>query len=320
MREFINKVTITGVLVKNGLEFKTKDNNEYIGGDLVIRTSDGSEHEVGLFSYKYKKDATGNFTDEVSKLYTAYETILNDYKSIEKFPDEPDVITIKKGTFSVNDYKNTQDNKVVTYNQLSTRFVERVEKKDIDTTVQEGKFEVEGVIDSIKDEIVKDVPTGSLIVTLNVITQNSEGKGKEKKYTINDMFPLKLTVTDKLAPMFQTAGYYEGAFVKFVGKLINTVEMITTTEKQAFGEDLIKTFAKTTKRFEIVSGNSPVTVYDVELTDDIINQLISKRKEKINKALAGRTTNTSITSAPFDTTPASNTSTTANPFKNPFAK
>lgn len=316
MREFINKVMITGVLVKNGLEVKTKDDNEYIGGDLVIRTADGSEHEVGLFSYKYKKDTNGNFTDEISKLYTSYETMLNDYKSIEKFPDEPDVITINNGSFSVNDYKNTQENKVVTYNQISTKFVNRVEKKDLDTTVQEGKFEVEGVIESIKEEIIKDITTGNLIVTLNVITQKSEGKGKDKKFTINDMFPLKLTVTDKLAPMFQTAGYYEGSFVKFVGKLINTTEKVTTTEKQAFGEDLVKTFDKITKRFEIVSGNAPATVYDVDITDDIINQLISKRKEKINKVLAGKGNN----NAPFDTTPTTTSTTPVNPFKNPFAK
>ena len=312
MREFINKVMVTGILVKNGLEFKSKDGRDYIGGDVVVRTADGSEHEIGLFSYKYKKDTT-----DISKLYTAYETIINDYKSLDKFPDDADIISITDGSFKVNDYKDSAKNIVVTYNQLQTKFVNRIEKKDIETTVQEGKFEVEGVIESIKDEIIKDVPTGRLTISLNVINQIKEGNGKDAKYTVRNMFPLKLTVNETLTPMFQSAGYYEGSWVKFVGKLINTTEKIMTTEKQAFGEDLVKTFDKITKRFEIISGNTPVTVYDVELTDDIINQLISKRKLTISEVMSGKSNNNAPST---DTTAVTTTDAPVNPFKNPFAK
>ena len=53
----MNKVMITGKLVKNGLEEKqTKKNVEAIMGSLIVRTSDGSEHEISLFTNKYKKD------------------------------------------------------------------------------------------------------------------------------------------------------------------------------------------------------------------------------------------------------------------------
>ena len=46
MKELKNLVTVTGKLVKNNIdEFTTKKGEEAIGGSLVLRTADDSEHE-----------------------------------------------------------------------------------------------------------------------------------------------------------------------------------------------------------------------------------------------------------------------------------
>ena len=55
MKKLINVSTITGTLVKHSLEeFVTKKGADAIGGSLVLRTSDNSEHEVKFFSHKFK--------------------------------------------------------------------------------------------------------------------------------------------------------------------------------------------------------------------------------------------------------------------------
>ena len=319
MREFFNKLTIAGVLVKNGLEKKTDDKgNDYIGGSLVIRTADGSENEFNMFSYKFKKDANGNFTTDENKNYKSYETIIDEYKDIEHYPNEPDVVSIKSGSFTANDFKDPKTGEIVSTNKFRTTFANRVEPKDLETTIHDAKFEIEGVIESIKDEIFKNEPTGNQKIILNAISQNREGKGKEAKFTPREMFPVTLTVPKELVEPFSTAGYYEGAFVKFSGKLINTTEKVTTVEKQAFGADLVKTFDKTIKMFEVTSGSTPVSIYDVELTDEIATQLMNKRKLHLSqiKAGVGKDENSSSTSSATSTPTAPK----ANPFaSNPFA-
>jgi len=319
MREFVNKLTIAGVLVKNGLEKKTdeSDGHDYIAGGLIIRTSDGSENEIGLYSNKFKKDDKGNFTNDENKNYKAYETIIDEYKDIEHTPDDPDVVSITSGSFGIKDYKDSATGDIITYNPLRTTFVNRVEKKDYDTTIHEAKFEVEGVIESIKDEIKKGEATGNQKIALNVISQNREGRGKETKFTVREMFPVELTITKEMVEPFSTAGYYEGAFVKFSGKLVNTTETVTTTEKQAFGDDLVKTFDKTVKLYEVTSGTTPVSIYDVELTDEIATQLMNKRKLHLSQVKASKAKD-STSSTPTTATAA--TAPKANPFaSNPFA-
>ena len=56
MKELKNLVTITGKLVKNNIEeFTTNSGDEAIGGSLVLRTADDSEHEVNFFAFKFKR-------------------------------------------------------------------------------------------------------------------------------------------------------------------------------------------------------------------------------------------------------------------------
>ena len=70
MKELTNRVTVTGKLVKNNIEeFQTKKGEDAIGGSLVLRTADNSEHEIRFFAYKFKKDENKNFTTEESYFY-----------------------------------------------------------------------------------------------------------------------------------------------------------------------------------------------------------------------------------------------------------
>lgn len=323
MREFKNVVTITGVLVKNGIEeFTTKKGVDAIGGELVIRTKDGSEHEVKVYANKYKKDADGNETGETSYFFNKYYEAKESLVSLETAPEEDcSVVRISDGEFVPNDFKG-KDGKIVSTNNINCKFINLVEKKDIDTTVQEAKFEVEGIIESITDEIVQGVPTGELAVKLNAIsTVLRDGSGNltfdkvKGKVSPDTIIPITLKVNKDMAQAFKGAGYYPNAFVKFAGTLINSTEIKEVVETQSFGEDIHKEVKTFVKKYEIKSGNNPVIPSSLELTDDVVTMLVNKRKEAIAAKLSGATSQDGQFGSQSQATPP----TSANPFANPFA-
>ena len=138
----MNKVMITGKLVKNGLEEKqTKKNVEAIMGSLIVRTSDGSEHEISLFTNKYKKDDKGNFTNEESKLYTAYRTIIDEYRGMDELSEgeSPMVISITNGEFTDNVFKSNEG-KLIESNKIRTTFVNRVDETIVFNPLTENEL------------------------------------------------------------------------------------------------------------------------------------------------------------------------------------
>ncbi|MEG0898328.1 MAG: hypothetical protein RSF40_01280 [Oscillospiraceae bacterium] len=293
MKELINKVEITGKLVAKDInEFITKTKGEdAIGGSLVIRTSDGSEHEVEIYSGKFKKDEKKQATSELNYFYNEYMKIVEHCKDISEVgADEASVISIN-GSFIANDFLNPADKtKIVSNNKINARFVNKIEEKDIETTPLVAKFEVEGIVESITDEVIKDVPTGNLVVRMNAIRQTADGFGKDAKYEVDSLIPIKMIVGKDMVAAFRSAGYYDGCFAKFVGTLINTKEVVETIEKQAFGEDKVDRKTLTVKKYEIKSGSLPSTFFEHELDQTKVDALIAKRKQALAEVRAGKTT------------------------------
>lgn len=315
MKELINKVTITGTLVKSTLEeFVTKKGVDAIGGSLVLRTSDDSEHEIKFFANKYKKDEKKQFTNEESYFYKSYTDAQNNLKDLEHCNEGEiaDVISINDGAITINDYKG-KDGDVKSYNEVSAKFINKVENKDLETTPKIAKFEVEGIVESITDEIIKNIPTGNLIVKMNAIRQIADGFGKDAKYTADSLIPIRLVVDKAMVTMFRQAGYYDGCYAKFVGVLINTTDVQEVVEKQAFGEDNVKTVKTTIKKYEIKSGSMPSTFYEHELTQDVVDALISKRKQTLVEVKSG-VVNSTDDKPPFETGNTPPPQTTYNPF------
>lgn len=288
MKELKNLVTVTGQLVKNDIkEFKTKKGEDAIGGSLVLRTADSSEHEINFFAFKYKRDENKNFTSEKSYFYEKYLDAMN-LKDIEHCAEgeQPDIISITDGMFTVNDFKGNDGN-VVSTNRISARFINKVESKDYEETVLEAKFEVEGVIESITDELDKEIPTGNLIIKMNAISQRADGFGKDANYEADSLIPIRMTVDKSMANDFKSAGYYDGCFTKLTGVIINSVEIQEITEKAAFGPDIVKKVKRSIRKNDVKSGITPSTIFEHELTQDIIDTLQSKRKAKLAEVKAG---------------------------------
>ena len=226
--------------------------------------------------------------------------------------ETPDIISITDGMFTANDFKGNDGN-VVSTNKISARFINRVEPKDYESTVLEAKFEVEGIIESITDEVVKEVPTGNLTIRMNAIGQRADGFGKDAKYEADSLIPIKMTVDKSMADAFRSAGYYDGCFTKLAGVVINSVDVQEVVEKAAFGTDIVKKVKTTIRKNDVKSGVAASTVFEHELTQDIIDTLKSKRKAKLAEIKAGESSSQTAEGFQKNTsTPAPQT--TYNPF------
>ena len=306
LKETINSVTITGVLVSHDLQIKEVDKKDdkgvvigkepAIGGDIIIRTADGSEHEVTYFSRKFKKG-----TSEVSKVFSDLENAMNTLKTLEKVPNEADVVRITSASFNPQDYKGKEGD-VKSFVGVKSNFINTLSSQEIEKTPQESKFEIEGVIANISDEIIKDVPTGNVKVTMHVIGYDST------------IIPVVTVVPQEIAEPFIAAGFYEGGYAKLIGKLVNSTEVSEVVEKMAFGADNVKTVTKTIIRKEVFGGNPMGSPIEHGIDDVEYEQAKTKRKlhlDKIKNTEAKQTTTT--VSNPFasaGTTPSA----TFNPF------
>lgn len=310
-KQTVNKVEITGVLVKNGLEVRNAgEEKECISGALVLRTDDGSEFEVNYYTNKYKKDQDGKFTNEISKLYDSYETIMTDYVSLEVDKDNADVIKVGICEFSANDFKSQKDNTVVSTNKLRAKFANRLNETEKEITPRVAKFEVSGIVTKMQPEIVKDVATGKGLVYVDIISYGGT------------IVPVKLTIPSELVEAFGSAGFYETGVAKFTGKLVNTTVVETIVEKQSFGEDNVKEVTTTQKHYEVRGGSPIGDLTSVGITQEQYSTMQSKRRLKLAEILNGTTgtsTTTSQSSNPFGG--GSQAQQTSNPFanSNPFA-
>ena len=323
MKKIENNVYIAGVLVANNLEEKTRDDgSEYIGGSIVLRTDDESEHEIRFFADKYKKDANKNYTSEENKLYKSYAEFIETAKTIADVADSderPTVVRITDGSFTANDYVPEGKTDVVTSNAIWARFINVVPEKDIDSTLMKAEFNVAGIIESIKDETKNDTPTGNKIITFNNIRQTSaNGKwNKDAELEVDSLIPIKLTLPSDLVKGFAQIGYYEGCYTKFVGRLINTTKTEKVVEKMALGKDHVKEFTTYDRKYLIEAADEPKSIYDIDLTDEIVEALIKKRKIHLDDVKNNRKNGSSNNAS-------EKPKTSANPFakvnKNPFAK
>lgn len=306
----MNTVMITGDLVKNGLDSKTDDNgNEYIGGSLILRSEDGSEHQVDYFSYKYKRDSDKKFTNEESGLYKGYVTIMEEYKGMDALQEDeaPMVVKIGQGQFTDNLFMG-KDGNVVESNKIRATFANRVEEDKLETTPKTATFQISGYIKDIKDELLKNgTMTGNKLIYVDTI-----GYG-------GTITPIKLTILKDKVQDFMSAGFYPMGTGKFAGKIVNTVEEYD--EPQAFGEPIKR--QKSVKRLEVTGGSPLGTLEQLGITQEQYEAGKSKRRLKMEQTKAKGNNQQPQDGFTQSDSPVQNTNpqqSFSNPFNNPFSQ
>ena len=286
MRKFLNEVTITGDLVKSELEEKTittKDGKqiEVITGSVYLRTADKSEFEVRLYTNKFKKDSS-----EETYFYKEYSKFMEDMISIETAVEGqvPSVVTASSCEIRPNDYKSKNTGDVISSTVINGRFLKIESQKEAEIISKEATFTIEGIIGKIEDEMDKNNNlTGNKTVVLYPIRQKTEDFSNENAYEVDEIYEYKCVIEQDLVAAFDSVGYYEGCFVELTGKMVNTMEVKTEVIQQAFGSPIEKKKTTIVKKNVVKSGSNPSTIYDVELTDELVEALKQRRVKKLEE-------------------------------------
>ncbi len=272
LKQTINEVTVNGLLVKNGLEMTMNKEKtaRVIRGALTIRTLDGSEHEVNYYANEFKKDKeTKQFTTEKSGMFNSLETVLNEYKDLQKYnKEEADVVSITGASFDVNDYKG-RDGVVRTSTRIKSNFANRVAMDKMETTKMTSTFEIEGIVEKIDEELVKGEPTGNMKVVVNVLGYQGT------------VIPVTLISAPNCSDYIRE-NYNEGDAGLFWGRIVNTSEKVTQEVQGGFGESHSKTFTTYVRKYEVTGGTPPKTIDEINIEEDDYNQAKAKRKLKLD--------------------------------------
>ncbi|GMX64524.1 hypothetical protein Elgi_37930 [Paenibacillus elgii] len=241
-RESENFVELEGFVHDINIEETTVDGKEAITGEINIQVGDDSIHTINIFSYKINKKG------KESGLYKGYQTIKNEYKSINDHGKEcADKVRIDEksgGKISLNEYVG-QDGEWKSYPKISASFINRLKSNDVFTP--KAKFNLEMAVASVKEEMKNDVETGRAII-----------KGYVAGYEGKTVFPFEVVVADPQAVNYVTSTYEKGSTVTVYGDIINrTIE--TKKEIEAgFGKPQEKIDRKTVREFLVVGGSTPL--------------------------------------------------------------
>ena len=281
-----NTVDVIGRVKEVNLELgTTRDGKENIKGNVVVLVEENVNGElrshdirVRVYSNKFKRD--GN----INGLYTGYETVMNEYKSIADVGDkkEADLVHVQ-GLLELNEYIS-QDGTKRSSNQVSGKFFKRITTDE----VKRGRgpkavATVEAVVEGIKDDLDSDgLPSGKKI--LKGFNVDFFGELRENSKPI---IPFEAVVEENLADAFENL-YDVGDTGKFSMKIENYAKDASEDdiEEQVSGfgsteglQDVKKEFVN---QLNVIGGTEPFS-NGQEYDEEQILEAKEWRKKALDK-------------------------------------
>ena len=252
-----NTVDVIGRVKEVNLELgTTRDGKENIKGNVVVLVEESVNGEarshdirVRVYSNKFKRD--GN----INGLYTGYETVMNEYKSIADVGDkkEADLVHVQ-GSLELNEYIS-QDGTKRSSNQVSGKFFNRITTAEVKKRRgPKAVATVEAVVEGIKDELDQDgLPSGNK--KLSAFNVDFFGELRENSKPV---IPFEAIVPENLADAFDDL-YDTGDTGKFSLKINNYAEEATEEDVQevsGFGstEGLSEVKRNFVNNLEVIGG------------------------------------------------------------------
>lgn len=269
-----NKVELIGKVAEIEVrEGKTKKEVPYVSGTIKIETSQDNIIPVDFFAQKV--NAKGN----ESPLYKSLLTVAKDYKSIADVGrEEASIVKIDSGEVIENIF-SPDGTGIFRGFKINSNFFNRKTEEPM------NKFTIEGIFLNAREEIEKDVPTGTLIVSLLYL-------GYENAPHVLDFY-----VSNPAGVEYIKNTVSEGQLIKFAGKVIVSEEITEKTETAAFGEPIVTYSRKISRRLEVSSAGAPV---DAPHSMDDIQKFLATREGNITtiKANAAAKNTSSAQSKP----------------------
>lgn len=263
MAQHENKVTIKGTVVE--IQTRTginKNNDEYIGGKIMVEAGKDNIIPVDFYANKMKKSGGEN------SIYKSLQSVVQDYKTIAaNGRDEADTIEVGGGNLQENTFYVQDGNVMIRGFNIQAPFFNRKQIND-----PSAEFIIVGEIVKLEDEIKKEggdeVPTGNAILTLLVVGYN------------NTANLLDFHIEGEKAVAYAKANFAPGLEVKINGEIqvIETVE--TTTEEVAIGEPIVEEKRRTERKLILKGATAPV---DSSITSEDKETMLANREADLKK-------------------------------------
>lgn len=268
-----NAVEVIGTLKSKDIVIKeSASGKKFISGRLVVQS---------LINEKDHEHIIEVFTMESSKLFKGVETVMLNYKTIDKDGlDIADRIKVR-GTLKLKEYY-TQNGNLVQYNEIRGMIFSRIEKN----TIEEDRAiaSVETVVQEFTPIIKNQLQTGEYYVNGFTVGWKSEVIELKNIYVSSD-----------LAHSFIDL-YKPGMTGRLTFNISNIVQQTNQPSINGFGTtvDIEDTFTQPIKhetRIEVTGGDLPFiggreySNEQITLAKQLRNLKLSELKEKNNEAL-----------------------------------
>lgn len=233
----VNEGTITGKLIDIAVKSETP---EYIFAVVTLEVAEGNRVPLELSANPT------NAAGAPSKVYNNFMKFKDSAKTAAAVGlEEADIISASLTSFKENIF-SPDGTAIINSTQIKGVFFEQ---KPLASPT--ASINVEGIVVSVVDEIVKDVPTGKVIVTLeNVNVFNG------KPYT--QEFKLKVSEPQNVA--FVKTNYTAGSQVTVTvePRVYEETVQVTLADGAGFGGAITEEKHIFIKEYEIVKGSVPV--------------------------------------------------------------
>lgn len=267
LKQAENNVKIEGILsevnIREDVGKETK--KPYIMGEIKILVSQDINGEtkdieipVNLFATKEKK-AGG-----INPAYEAIKKIQTDYTSLAACGGDfskASCVRIDRGELGENAFWGN-DGKLVSFPRIRTSFTTRINASDCK---QKADFKNTIVVAKISDEVVKDEPTGRLIVK-GIIPQYGE------KVDIVDF----IVASEEAINHIRTY-WNEGDTVTVAGKVNFSSKTIIEEKTVGFGDPIREEKTFSVKELVITSGSASALEGDAAYNTEEISAALKER-------------------------------------------
>ena len=266
MKQSVNNAVVVGLLKSKEVRYGQNKNGDYISLKLTI--------ESKLADDKVNVQKVECFAAATSKLYKGFQTVVNEYKTIdENGRENADRIKVT-GSISLNEYVGN-DGEFKSFPKINGIFVNRLDEGNVNP--DECGVVLECVVDNVIDEIGKEgLPSGRLSVKILTVGY---------KDRISEFEDVK--VGSDLAPQFKKL-FPVGTTAKFSIALYNYAEIDETQQAQ---ESAVPGFGQTFSNIDttirnfvnekvIIGGDMPI-VLGAYSKEDIENM---KKLREVAKA------------------------------------
>lgn len=226
LREAQNNVYLCGILKEKNLRELTSDKGEFISGDIIVMTKDGSEHKVMAFANRMTKgtpDKPSTETGSYKSLKAAMDLpsiaeLMLQGASLEEAKAKAAKVRLNAASLGLNEYYG-RDDQLVSFAQINSNFISRLSDVKYEEMPEEetktARFDIVGFLDKMTPENRNGNETGRYYVDLIVPVYGGAVK------------PMRFVTTPE-AGEYMERHYEPHRTIHVYGDIVNTVKIVET--------------------------------------------------------------------------------------------